>query len=80
MARTDPCGNRDREVINAIAEVGGKIVTNGEVTRGEYKDTRHLGHMMLTMISEYKGKGNGRRISETLLRERGRVALRTLLC
>ena len=28
------------EVINAIAEIGGKIIANGEVTRGRYKDTR----------------------------------------
>src|SRR5205807_4074448 len=31
------------EVINAIAETGGKIIANGEVTRGRYKDTRRYG-------------------------------------
>jgi RimJ/RimL family protein N-acetyltransferase len=66
------------EVINAIAEVGRKIIANGEVTRGEYKDTRHHGHLMLTMISEYRGKGIGRRIIETLLRESRRAGMRTI--
>jgi hypothetical protein len=44
------------EVINTIAEIGGKIIANGEVTRGKYKDTRHHGHVGLTVISEYRDK------------------------
>jgi len=67
-----------REVINAIAETGGKIIANGEVTRGRYKDTRHHGHMGLTMISGYRGQGIGRVIIETLVRESRRAGLRTL--
>jgi len=66
------------EVINAIAETGGKIIANGEVTRGRYKDTRHHGHMGLTMISGYRGQGIGRVIIETLVRESRRAGLRTL--
>lgn len=66
------------EVINSIAEVGGKIIANGEVTRGEYKDTRRHGHLMLTMISEYRGQGIGRRIIETLVKESRKAGLRTL--
>ena len=66
------------EVINAIAEIDGKIIANGEVTRGRYKDTRHHGHMGLTMISGYRGHGIGRMIIETLVRESRRAGLRTL--
>jgi len=66
------------EVINAIAETNGKIIANGEVTQGKYKDTRHHGHMGLTTISEYRGQGIGRRIIETLVRESRRAGLRTL--
>ena len=66
------------EVINTIAEIGGKIIANGEVTRGRYKETRRHGHMGLTTISEYRGQGIGRRIIETLVRESRRAGLRTL--
>jgi RimJ/RimL family protein N-acetyltransferase len=66
------------EVINTIAEIGGKIIANGEVTRGKYKDTRQHGHMGLTIISEYRGQGIGRRIIETLIRESRRAGLKTL--
>ena len=66
------------KVINAIAEVGGKIIANGEVTRGKYKDTSRHGQLGLTMIEEYRGRGIGRRIIETLVRESRRAGLRTL--
>jgi ribosomal protein S18 acetylase RimI-like enzyme len=66
------------EVINTIAEIGGKIIANGEVTRGKYKDTRHHGHMGLTVISEYRGQSIGRRIIETLVRESRRAGLKIL--
>jgi RimJ/RimL family protein N-acetyltransferase len=66
------------EVINTIAEIGGKIIANGEVTRGKYKDTRHHGQVGLTMISEYRGQGIGRRIIGTLVQESRKAGLRTL--
>ena len=66
------------EVINTIAEIGGEIIANGEVTRGRYKDTRHHGHMGLTMFSGYRGQGIGRMIIETLVRESRRAGLTTL--
>jgi RimJ/RimL family protein N-acetyltransferase len=66
------------EVIDTIAEIGGKVIANGEVTRGKYKDTRHHGHMGLTMVNEYRGQGIGRRIIETLVRESRRAGLWTL--
>ena len=65
-------------VINVVADINGKIIANGDVTRGRYKDTHHHGYMGLTMISKYRGQGIGRRMIETLVRESRRAGLRTL--
>jgi len=66
------------EVINTIAEIGGKIIANGEVTRGKYEDTRHHGRVGQTRISGYRGHGIGHTIIETLVRESCRAGLKTL--
>ena len=66
------------DVINVVADIGGKIIANGDVTRGGYKDTHHHGHLGLTMISKYRGQGIGRRMIETLVRESRKAGLRTL--
>ena len=65
-------------VINMVADIDGKIIANGDVTRGSYEDTHHHGHLGLTMISKYRGQGIGRRIIETLVRESRKAGLRTL--
>ena len=65
-------------VINMIADIDGKIIANGEVARGGYKDTHHHGHLGLTMIRKYRGRGIGGRMIETLIRESRRAGLRTL--
>lgn len=66
------------EIINAIAEVRGKVIANGEVTRGKYEDTRHYGHLGLTMIMEYRGQGIGQKIIHTLVRESRKAGLSAL--
>jgi len=66
------------DVINVVADIGEKIIANGDVTRGGYKDTHHHGHLGLTMISKYRGQGIGRRMIETLVRESRKAGLRTL--
>jgi RimJ/RimL family protein N-acetyltransferase len=65
-------------VINVVADIDGKIIANGDVTRGRYKDTLHYGHLGLTMISKYRGQGIGHRMIETLVRESRKAGLRTL--
>jgi RimJ/RimL family protein N-acetyltransferase len=65
-------------VINIVADIDGKIVANGDVTRGRYKDTHHHGHLGLTMTRKYRGQGIGRRMIETLVRESSAAGLRTL--
>ena len=66
------------QVISAIAEIDGKIIANGEVTRGKYKDRHHHGHLGLTLVRDYRGLGIGRRIMETLVRESRGRGMRTL--
>ncbi len=66
------------EVINTIAEIGGKVIANGEVTRGRYTDTRHHGHLGLTMINGFRGQGIGRMIIETLVQESRRAGLKSI--
>ena len=64
--------------INMVADIDGKIIANGDVTRGRYKDTHHHGHLGLTMIPEYRGQRIGHRMIETLVRESRKSGLRTL--
>ncbi len=71
-------GIEKESVINMVADIDGKIIANGDVTRGKYKDTHRHGHLGLTMISKYRGQGIGRRMIETLVRESRRAGLRTL--
>ena len=66
------------EVINVVAEIEGKIIANGEVTRGRYDDTRHHGQLGLTMIGRYRGHGIGRKMIETLVKQSRRAGLRSL--
>jgi ribosomal protein S18 acetylase RimI-like enzyme len=67
-----------REIINVIAEIDGRIIANGEVTRGRYRETRHYGHLGLTTIGEYRGRGIGRKVIEMLIGESRKVGLKTL--
>jgi RimJ/RimL family protein N-acetyltransferase len=67
-----------REFISVIAEIDGRIIANGEVTRGRYRETHHHGHMGLTMISEYRGRGVGRKVIEMLISESRKAGLKTL--
>ena len=71
-------GIRRRNIISVLAEIDGKIIANGEVTRGRYDDTRHHGQVGLTMIGEHRGKGIGREVIATLVKESRRVGLRSL--
>ncbi|HEV2121089.1 MAG TPA: GNAT family protein [Candidatus Bathyarchaeia archaeon] len=66
------------DVVSVIAEISGRIIANGEVTRGRYEDTHHHGHLGLTMISKYRGQGIGHRILETLVQESRKIGLKTL--
>lgn len=69
---------REGNIISVLAEIDGKIVANGEVTRGRYIDTRHHGQLGLTMLREYRGRGIGRKVIATLVRESRRAGIKSL--
>src|SRR3989442_15587720 len=61
-----------------VAEIAGKIIANGEVAQGRYKDTRRDGQIGLTMIGEHRGQGVGRRMIDLLVRESRGAGLTSL--
>ena len=69
---------RGRDMVSVLAEVGGQIVANGEVARGDYQETRHHGRLALTVLSAYRGLGIGREIVKVLLREARRIGLKNV--
>ena len=77
LAQTLVAIERER-MNNIVADIDGKIIANGDMTRGSYKETRHYGHLGLTMISKYRGQGIGRGMIETLVKESRKAGLRTL--
>ncbi len=68
----------DGDMVSILAEVGKRIVANGEVTRGGYAETRHHGRLALTVTAAYRGLGIGRAMVEVLVREGRRIGLKNL--
>ncbi len=66
------------ERVNVLAEVNGRIVANGEITRGHYVETRHHGELGLTVIASYRGMGIGGEMVKILLREAKRIGLKSV--
>ncbi len=64
--------------VNVVAEVDGRIVANGQMTRGHYRESRHHGELGLTVIGAYRGMGIGREIVKILLRESRRIGLKSV--
>jgi len=69
---------RKGDTVSVLAEVEGEIVGNGEISRGSYRETRHHGHLALTLRGAYRGLGIGREMVKTLLTEARRQGLRTV--
>jgi RimJ/RimL family protein N-acetyltransferase len=66
------------DVVNVLAEINGRIVANGQVTRGHYDETRHHGEIGLTVTAAYRGMGIGREIVKVLVREARRMGLKSV--
>jgi RimJ/RimL family protein N-acetyltransferase len=66
------------DTVNVLAEVNGRIVANGQVTRGHYDETRHHGEIGLTVTAAYRGMGIGREIVKVLVREARRMGLKSV--
>src|SRR5207245_4050563 len=53
--------------ISVLAEIDGEVAGNGDITRGSYSETRHHGHLGLTVRETYSGLGIGRAMVRFLL-------------
>jgi RimJ/RimL family protein N-acetyltransferase len=71
-------GIRKGDTISVLAELEGEVVGNGEITRGSYRETRHHGHLALTIRGAYRGLGIGREMVKTLLTEAKRQGLKNV--
>ncbi len=66
------------DMVSVLAEMGKRIVANGEVTRGGYAETRHHGRLGLTVLAAYRGIGIGREVVKVLVHEARRIGLKNL--
>ncbi len=69
---------RKGDTISVLAEVEGEIVGNGDISRGSYRETEHLGHLGLTIRGTYRGLGIGREMVRVLMAQARRKGLRTV--
>lgn len=69
---------RNRDTVSVVAETDNQIVANGDVTRGHYKESRHHGHLGLTVVASYRGIGLGKVMVKVLLREARRIGVKNL--
>jgi RimJ/RimL family protein N-acetyltransferase len=69
---------KEGDKISVLAEVDGVVAGNGDVTRGSYGETRHHGHLGLTVREAYRGLGIGREMVRVLLAEARRQGLKTV--
>ncbi len=66
------------ELIDAVAEVGGKVVANSEVTKRS-DVMSHVGYLGIGVKSAYRGIGIGTQIMKTLIEESRRAGLKMLV-
>jgi RimJ/RimL family protein N-acetyltransferase len=69
---------RKGDTISVLAEVEDEVIGNGEIARGSYRETKHHGHLALTIRGAYRGLGIGREMVKALLTEARRRGLRTV--
>ena len=65
------------EQVSVVAEAGGKLVGNSEVTRGKTGDEYHHGKLGIALIREYRDLGIGLEMVKTLISEGRSVGLKT---
>ena len=69
-------GIKEGAKISVLAEIDGEIAGNGDITRGSYSETRHHGHLGLTVREPYRGLGIGREMVKAILAEARRHGLK----
>ncbi len=66
------------DTISVLAEIDGEIVGNADISRGSYRETRHHGHLGLTIREAFRGLGIGHEMLRVLLREARKQDLKTV--
>jgi len=66
------------EQVNVVAESGGKMIGNSEVSRGKVSDEFHHGKLGIAILREYRDLGIGLEMVKTLVDESRRVGLKTI--
>ncbi len=65
-------------IVSVAAEVRGRLVGNGSVTRGSYEDTQHHGYLGIAILKKHRDLGIGLEMMRTLVRESWRAGLKTI--
>jgi RimJ/RimL family protein N-acetyltransferase len=65
-------------IVSVVAEVQGRLVGNGSVTRGSYDDTRRHGLLGISISRRYRDRGIGLEMMRTLVRESRRAGMKTV--
>ncbi len=68
----------NREMVNVVAEVDGKALGVGQITKGHYHETSHHGELGLTVLGSHRGRGIGKLMIKILLREAKKIGVRNV--
>jgi RimJ/RimL family protein N-acetyltransferase len=66
------------EQVSVVAESGGKLIGNSEVTRGKTSDEFHHGKLGIALLREYRDLGIGLEMMKTLVDESRSLGLKTI--
>ncbi|HEV2118633.1 MAG TPA: GNAT family protein [Candidatus Bathyarchaeia archaeon] len=65
-------------IVSVVAEVGGRVVGNGSVTRGSYEDTKRHGYLGIAISKKHRDRGIGLEMMRALVKESRKVGLKTI--
>ena len=71
-------GIEKSRIVSVVAEMKGRLVGNGSVTRGSYDDTRRHGLLGIAISRKYRDRGIGLEMMRTLVKESRRTGLKTV--
>jgi len=78
VAATQLTGIEKGSIVSVVAEVRGRLVGNGSVTRGSYNDTKQHGFLGIAISRKYRDRGIGLEMMRTLVRESRKAGLKTI--
>lgn len=65
-------------IVSVAAEVRGRLVGNGSVTRGSYDDNRKHGTLGIAISKKYRDRGIGLEMMQTLVKESRKAGMKTV--